>query len=127
MSENSRVSRIARWVAVAVLAAASTRLMAQSVSPEALQRAVEAEAAKVYAHRAEIEAEVNFFRDESDAVRVAAGEARAPDTEDCMLQSGVAATSYLCPARRVARDRFKSALLDRGWVADGSAISKARR
>jgi hypothetical protein len=117
MSTNTQVSRIAWWAAAAIIAITPARPMAQNLTPQAAQQAAEAAIAKAYAHRAEIEAEVTFFRDESDAIRVAAGEARAPDAEDCALQSGIAATSYLCPARRVDRDRFKSALLSRGWVA----------
>lgn len=68
------------------------------------------------AERQAIEAQVSLFRLESDALRAAAGFARDPGTEDCVLQGAVSAVTYSCPAPTDSRERVKAAFLARGWV-----------
>lgn len=60
--------------------------------------------------RQAIEAQVSFFRLETDALRVAAGFARDPGAEDCILQGSIASTTYICPAPTDSRERVKAAL-----------------
>lgn len=118
MTENVKIAKVTHWVSAAVIVVASTQVMAQDVTPHALSKEeIEAIVAKERAHVPEMEAELKFFRDESDAVRAAAGDARAPAVEDCALQVTIVATSYVCPARALARNPFKTALLSRGWIA----------
>ena len=67
--------------------------------------------------RLAIEAQINFFRTESDAVLTAAGVARTADAEDCILQATIQSTTYVCPVPPDARDRIKSALAARQWTS----------
>ncbi len=73
------------------------------------------------AERKAIEAQVSFFRLESDALRAAAGLAGDPSTEDCVLQGAASAVTYVCPAPTDSRERVKAALVERGWLSPGKS------
>lgn len=68
------------------------------------------------AERQAIEAQVSFFRIESDALRAAGGFAREANAEDCVLQATIDNVTYACPAPSDSRDRLKAALAARGWI-----------
>jgi len=52
------------------------------------------------AERQAIEAQISFFRSESDSLRAAGGFARGTDVEDCVLQATIDSVTYACPAPR---------------------------
>jgi len=68
------------------------------------------------AERQAIEAQISFFRSESDALRAAGGFARGSDVEDCLLQATIDSVTYACPAPSESRDQLKAAFAARGWI-----------
>ncbi len=82
MPTTSYLARTTQRAFIAILIGIAARPFAQDVTASpAKQRAIEAHA--------------TFFRLESDAIRAAAGIARVPDVEDCVLQGAITAAHFV--------------------------------